>query len=242
MRHVPVSRLLMPLALAVVTLLPMQALPALSAQRERVITMTGEASAAAVPNIAMVQAGTATQARTAKEALEINNKIMTRALAALKEAGIAEKDITTAQLTVQPQIEYKSAATPRVYAYLASHRLSVKLRDVTKLGETIDRLTEAGINSIDQIGFEVENWSAKLDDTRKEAIIDARRKASLMAEAAGAKLGKVLQINVEGGERPMPRMEAVMRAAPAPMAVATPVANGEQNLRLQVSVTWELVD
>ena len=229
-----------PALLALLFLLPLLVAPAMAEPGGRLITMTGEASASATPDLAILSAGMMTQARTAKEALESNNRIMTKALAALKEAGLAEKDITTSRLSVQPQIDYKTA-TPRVFGYQASHRLTIRLRDMSRLGEAIDRLTEAGVNGIDAISFEVDNWSGRLDEARKEAIADARRKASLMAEAAGAKLGKVVQIALDGAERPQPRLESVMRAAPA-MASPTPVAAGEQTYRLQVSVTWELVD
>ena len=119
--------------------------------------------------------------------------------------------------------------------YRASNRVTVKLRDVTKVATIIDVLVGAGANELGGINFVVSQPSKLLDDIREKAIADARRKAEIYAKAAGVTLGEPLSISEEGSAQPMFRSKMA-----APMAAGAAVAQGEETLSVTVSVSWAI--
>ncbi len=218
---------------------PALAQPAAPLQRQ--IAIQGEGTASAAPNEAVIGSGTQVQARTAREAMEGNSAAMRQVQQALKQAGIAERDVTTSALTLRPVVDYAQGNRPRVTGYTAGHRLEVRIRDLATLGDVLDRMVAAGANQIDGLELTVSDISAKMDEARVAAVADARRKAEALAAAAGARLGKVISITERGGPVPPP-MERATSARALSAAAPTPVARGDQTFRLSVAVVWELVD
>jgi hypothetical protein len=200
------------------------------------ISVTGEASISVPPDLALVDAGVASDAKTAREASEANNNAMTKVLAALKAANIDPKDVQTSRLSLQPQYAPNRSGPSPVVGYRVSNRVTVRIRDVTKLANVIDTLVGAGANDIGNVSFEVSQASKLLDDARERAVADARRKAEIYARAAGVTLGAPLSISEEGAPQPIFRakMAAPMAAAP------TPIAQGEETLSITVSATWAI--
>ena len=200
------------------------------------ISVTGEAQISVAPDIAFVDAGVATDARTAREASEASNTAMAKVFAALKAANIDARDIQTSRLSLQPQYAPNRSGPSPITGYRASNRVTVRIHDVSKVAGVIDTLVGAGANDIGNVAFEVSQASKLLDDAREKAVADARRKAEIYAKAAGVTLGAPLSIS-EGGEPP-----PVFRAkVAAPMAIApTPIAQGEETLSISVSVTWAI--
>ena len=186
------------------------------------------------PDLAQIEAGVTSDAKTAREASDANNATMGKLLLALKAADIDEKDIQTSRLSLQPQYAPNRAGPSAVVGYRASNRVTVRLRDVTKVASIIDTLVGAGANDIGGINFMVSQASKLLDDAREQAIADARRKAEIYAKAAGVTLGAPLSISEEGG----PGRCSAPRCR-RPMA-ATPVAQGEETLSVTVSVSWAI--
>jgi hypothetical protein len=199
--------------------------------------VTGEAHISVAPDLAQIDAGVTSEARTAREASEANNAAMGKVLLALKGAGIDEKDYQTSRLSLQPQTSVaRPGAPPTITGYRAGNRVMIHLRDVTKLANLIDALVTAGTNEIGGINFQVSQASKLLDDARGQAIADARRKAEIYAKAAGVTLGAPLSISEEGGAQPMFRARMA-----APMAAAsTPIALGEETLSISVGVSWAI--
>jgi uncharacterized protein len=203
------------------------------------ISVTGEATISTPPDLAHIDAGVASDAKTARDASEANNAAMAKVLQALKGANIDDKDIQTSRLLLQPQ--YASTASSRpgptsIIGYRASNHVTVKLRDVAKAAGVIDTLVAAGANEIGGINFTVSQASKLLDEAREKAVADARRKAEIYAKAAGVTLGAPLIIS-EGGAPVIP----LFRARMAPMAAAsTPIAQGEETLSVSVNVTWAI--
>ena len=152
------------------------------------------------PDIAFVDAGVATDAKTAREASEANNTAMTKVFAALKAANIDARDIQTSRLSLQPQYAPNRSGPSPVVGYRASNRVTVRIHDVSKVAGVIDTLVGAGANDIGNVAFEVSQASKLLDDAREKAVADARRKAEIYARAAGVTLGAPLSIS-EGGAR-----------------------------------------
>ncbi|WP_172789389.1 MULTISPECIES: SIMPL domain-containing protein [Bradyrhizobium] len=226
-----------PALLAAVLATTLLAAPARADDVPAAITVSGEASVSAAPDLAQIDAGVASDAKTAKEASDANNAAMGKVLLALKGAGIAEKDYQTSRLSLQPQYgQNKSTGTSPVVGFRASNRVTVKIRDVTKVAGIIDTLVAAGANDIGNISFEVTQASKLLDDAREQAVADARRKAEIYAKATGVTLGAPLSVS-EGGA-PVPLFKA--RMAPAPMAAPAAVAPGEETLTVTVNVSWAI--
>jgi len=200
------------------------------------ISVTGEAQISVAPDIAFVDAGVATDARTAREASEANNTAMAKVFAALKAANTDARDIQTSRLSLQPQYAPNRSGPSPVVGYRASNRVTVRIHDVSKVAGVVDTLVGAGANDIGNVAFEVSQASKLLDDAREKAVADARRKAEIYAKAAGVTLGAPLSISEGGAPQPMFRskMAAGMAAAP------TPIAQGEETLSISVSVTWAI--
>jgi len=224
-----------PLAAAIIagTLL---AAPALAqSMPPAVISTTGEATVSVAPDLAQIDGGLTSEAKTAREASDANNAAMGKVLLALKSAGIEEKDFQTSRLSLQPQSAPNRPGPSTIVGYRASNRVTVRLREVAKLANVIDTMVGAGANDIGGINFMVSQASKLLDEAREQAIADARRKAEIYAKAAGVTLGAPLSISEEGAPGPMPYRKMV-----AGMAASAPVAQGEETLRIAVSVSWAI--
>jgi uncharacterized protein YggE len=199
------------------------------------ISVTGEATISVPPDLAQIEAGVTSEAKTARDAIEANNAAMGKVLLALKGAGIEEKDYQTSRLSLQPQYAPNRGGPSPVVGYHASNRVTVRVRDVAKVGNVIDTLVGAGANDIGGINFTVSQASKLLDDARAQAIADARRKADIYAKAAGVTLGAPLSITEEGSPGPMP-----FRKLSGSLAAAAPVAQGEETLAVTVNVSWAI--
>lgn len=201
------------------------------------ISVSGEAQVSTPPDLAVIDGGVTSEAKTAREASDANNTAMGKVLLALKTAGIAEKDIQTQRLSLQPQYAANRTGPNAVVGYRASNRVSIKLRDMSLVAQTVDMLVGAGANDIGGVNFAVEQSSKLLDDARAQAIADARRKAEIYAKAAGVALGAPLSIAEGGAAGPiMLRRMSTSFAAAAPAQVAP----GEETLRVSVSVLWAI--
>lgn len=206
------------------------------------VTVSGEGVATAAPDIAIIQSGVVTRAQTAGAALKDNAAAMTKVLAAIKQAGVEDRDVGTSGLSVQPQYDYGDNSggprAPKLVAYEVRNTVTIRSRAVDRLGALVDTLVQAGSNQIDNLAFDVSDRDRRLDEARKEAIEDARRKAEIFAKAAGAKLGRPISIDetefAEPPVRPMAMRAKAMDAAP------TPIARGEQEMRVRVTVRWGL--
>jgi uncharacterized protein YggE len=204
------------------------------------ISVTGEASISVPPDLAEVDGGVTTQAKTAREASDANNKAMAAVLAALKGAGVAEADIRTSRLSLSPQIAPTRSgndAPPAIVGYRASDRVTIRVHDMTKVANTVDTLLAAGANDIGGVNFMVSNASKWLDEARPKAIADARRKAEIYAKAAGVSIGAPLSISEEATGGPIPRQ--VFKGGMA-AAAPTPIAAGDETLTITISVSYEI--
>ncbi|MFL1874238.1 SIMPL domain-containing protein, partial [Hansschlegelia beijingensis] len=167
-------------------------------RREPSVSVVGEGSVSAVPDLAMVTSGVVSRAPTAAAALKANAAAMTKVMAALKDAGVEERDIATSGLSVQPQYDYGDGSaprTPKLVGYEVRNAVTVRSRALDKIGDLIDSLVTAGSNQIENLAFEVSDRSEKLDGARREAMADARRKAEIYAAGVGASLGAPLAVS-----------------------------------------------
>lgn len=229
-------RLFQALALSTALALPLAA-PAL-AEGAGLITVTGEASLPATPDMATISLGVTTEGATAAEAMAANNTALTAVLDRLKGAGIEDRDMQTSNLSLSPNwVGYESGSTPTISNYVASNMLNVRVRDLAGLGGVLDASIADGANTLNGITFELAEPRPMMDEARKAALADAKVRAELYAGAAGVGLGKVVSISeVQGYGMPMPVFMDAKAASPVP------VATGQIAMQMQVTVTYEIAE
>ncbi|MBC2652513.1 SIMPL domain-containing protein [Novosphingobium aerophilum] len=223
--------------------------PSPAAVAPTLLSLSAEGRVTRAPDVATFSAGVVSQGTTASEALRANAADMTRVIAALKKAGVADKDIQTSNLSLSPVYQPQrnlpdgtmEPAQPRIIGYQANNSVSVRHRNLGDLGKVIDALVSAGANQVNGPGFEVDNPDPAQDEARTTAMTKARARAELYARAAGLRVGRIVSISESGGWQPpqpvMYRM-AAMEAAPAP---SSPVQAGELQMTVTVQVQFELV-
>ncbi len=212
--------------------------------REATISVSGEGDSSVAPDMAILSFNVLKQADTAAAAMADNSKAMTDVQAALKSAGIADRDLQTSNFSVQPvykQFEPKDGVyvPPEITGYQVTNGLTVRVRDLAKLGEILDSSVKLGINQGGDISFTNDNPDATVTEARKSAVADAIAKAKTLSEAAGVKLGRVIEIN-ENMQRPSPVPMAMMRASAMEKSDAVPIATGENTYKVTVNVTFAL--
>lgn len=193
-----------------------------------------------VPDIAVVSAGVLTQSVDAGVAMRENAARMAKVLAALKAAGIADKDMQTQSVSLQPQYRYANNEVPVITGYQANNMLTVRFRDIGKAGAVLDALVKNGANQINGPSLTVDNPEAAQDAARLAAMKTLRTRAELYAKAAGLKVGRIIQLSESieyiGGPQPM-MMRAAMADAPE---AKTSIAAGEQGIGITVNAVFEL--
>jgi uncharacterized protein YggE len=200
------------------------------------ISVTGEATVQVPPDQAQIDGGVANDAKTAREASDANNAAMGKVLLALKGAGIDEKDFQTSRLSLQPQYAPNRSGPSPIVGYRAANRVTIRVRDVSKVANIIDVLVGAGANDIGGINFMVSQASKLLDEAREQAMSDARRKAQIYAKAAGVTLGEPISIT----EQASPTLLFRSKVAGGMAASTAPVAQGEETLSVTVHASWAI--
>jgi uncharacterized protein YggE len=202
------------------------------------LTVVAEGKVARAPDIAQLSGGVVTTAATAAAAMADNSRQMNAVAMAVKKAGIADRDVQTTGLSLQPQYKYGDNQPPVLTGYQASNTVSLRIRKISDAGRIVDTLVAAGVNQINGPNFSIDDSSSALDEARTAAMKTARARASLYAAAAGMRVKRIAAISESGGEQPGPRpMLMSMRAKEAD---SMPIAPGEVALTINVTVTFEL--
>ena len=205
----------------------------------RQMTLQGRGEVSARPDMATVSIGVIRQAKTAREALDTNTAAMQEVLASLKVQGFEDKDIQTSNFSVSPRYTYeKDGAPPKIDGYEVSNQLTVTVRDLKKLGTLLDKAVTDGSNQVTGVAFSIARPEPLADEARKLAVKDALRKARVFADTAQVTLGPITQIAEQGGYRPPQPYAKTMRMAAE--AAPVPIAEGEQTVEIEVSITWEI--
>ena len=203
------------------------------------ITVSETGKVSRVPDRASVSAGVVTQAKTADAAMSANAAKMKAAFEELRAAGLQEKDIRTSQMSLNPRYNYKNRQSPTIDGYEVRNTVSATTDDLEKVGPMLDALVKAGVNNINGVSFSISDPSAAQAQAREKAVKAAKAKAESMAAAAGVSLGKLTLISENNRGRFVPQPVAYARAESL-QAAATPIAAGEQNLSVTVSLTYEI--
>ena len=222
-------------------------LPALAAADKgpvATISITGQGKLSMAPDMAVVTTRVVTPAKTAPEALDENTKAISAVIAKIKDAGIEAKDIQTSGFSIYPRYEQqkeRDSQPPAIAGYEVANGVTVNIRDLEKLGPILNAVVQSGANEVNGISFQISDADEKMDEARKAAVENAKSRASLYAQAAGVKLGKILSISETGASMPQPlfmRAEKVAFASDG----AVPMEAGQETLSASVTIVWELAD
>ncbi|MFN7055927.1 SIMPL domain-containing protein [Hyphomonas sp.] len=219
-----------------------------SIQPETTIQLSAESRVNRAPDIAFITAGVTQERATAGEAMAAQSAAMNGVFEALRASGVADRDMQTSGLSLSPRYDYietpgrdgRIRGEQRLAGYVASNQVTVRVRDLANLGETLDRMVASGGNTISGISFAIDDDKPLRNEARANAMKEAIAKAELYASAAGLRVGRIVTIRegYEASPQPMPMARMAMAEA---MDMSTPVAGGEVGITANVSVLFELV-
>lgn len=219
---------------------PAQALPAPVLNGTRLdVVATGEVTR--VPDIARIEAGVVTLAPTATAAIEQNAARMEAVRAALRRAGIADRDIQTSSITLNPEYRYQENQPPVLTGYRAGNQVAIRFRDIRNTGRILDALVAQGANQINGPMLGLDKPEEALDEARQAALRTAQARAAMYARALGKRVGRVLAVSESGGVGPVLRnFNAAEIAVTGSRVARTQIDPGEQRVAMTLSVVFEL--
>ena len=208
---------------------------------QRTITVSGEGSAAQAPDMAIINIGVTTEAKTPGDALSKNNVSMNALLASLKKAKIEGKDVQTSGLSINPVYSRSQSINGSnrrtISGYRVSNTVTARIRDLDKAGDAIDAAVQSGANTLNNISFVISEPEPLLNKARAQAVKNARSKAELLADSAGVKLGPLMNLSESGSYQPRP-YAATMRAEMADASL--PIEAGESVLTARVNLVYAI--
>ena len=202
------------------------------------INATGEV--ARVPDLAIITAGVVTRSATASGALQQAATRMARVREALRQAGIADRDIQTSNISLEPQYTYANNQPPKLNGYAATNQLSIRFRDIENTGKILDALVKEGANQISGPNLTIDKPEAALDEARGKAVAAARARADLYARSLGMRVVRVVSVSESGGSYPVPPPMPMYARAEAAQAADSKIEAGEQKVQVNLAVTFEL--
>jgi len=202
------------------------------------VTATGEVSR--VPDVAIISAGVVSRSATASAALQDSAERMQRVLSALKRAGVADRDVQTSNVSLNPEYRYQDNQSPQLVGYTASNSVSIRFRDIRNSGKILDALVAQGANQINGPSLIVDKPEAALDEARTKAVAIGRARADLYARSLGMRIVRVVAVNESSGyyAPPPPAPPVAMMARGE--RDSSPVQPGEQKIQVNLAMTFEL--
>ncbi len=201
------------------------------------ITVTGEATVTAAPDLATISLGVTTIDVMAAAAMQANSTALSSVMQRLQAAGIDNRDLQTSNLQLNPNWTNSDSGIATISGYTASNILSVRVRDLTILGNVLDAVITDGVNTLNGISFGQSDPHPIQDAARQAAVADALGRAQLLTKAAGVTLGRIMSISENTGYgAPVPMFAA------ADMAKSVPVAAGEIGVSASVTIVFELMN
>lgn len=213
--------------------------PARAEENQRQISVTGQASVAAVPDMATINLGVTHQDKQAGAAMAATSASTVRILQRLGDLGVAPRDMQTSSLSLNPVWSNRNSSVsgnPQIIGFVASNTVLVRLRDLSELGRVLDAVIDDGANNFNGLRFSVQDPAPLMNLARQKAVADALARAQLLTTAAGVTLGPVLSMTEQGGARP------VMMEMSAARAGGVPIAAGEVALNASVSMVFAITD
>ena len=215
------------------------AAPAIAADAT-LLSVSAEAEARRVPDIARLSAGVVTQAAEAQAAMQANALQMESVVAAVRRAGIAERDVRTSGVSLHPQYRYAENQPPAITGYQASNTVDVTVRDIGELGPIMDALVATGANQVNGPSFDVEDRDSAYDEARRAALAKAQARARMYADALGLRVRRIVSVSEGGGFGPPVPMPMMSMARMEKAQADTPISPGENVLSVNLEVVFEL--
>jgi len=208
------------------------------------ISVTGIGTITAAPDMATINLTVLREAKTAREALSANNTAMADVLEAIKSFDIEDKDLQTSNFSINPRYIYPKASNgqqkpPQVVGYMVSNSLSVRIRDLTSVGDVLDKSVTLGVNQGGNIFFGNSNPEPLQMQARAQAMKNALEKAKVLTNAAGVEVGKIHQISEQGSVHRQ-KAQPMLRAMAMDASESVPIAGGENSYNISVNVTFEI--
>jgi len=211
------------------------------------IMVSGEGTATVAPDMAIVTLTVTREADTARAALDANTAAMSEVLAAMKAEGIEDRDLQTSGFSIEPKYVYPKNYSdgdrqpPKIVGYTVRNSLTVRVRDLEKVGAILDKSVTLGVNQGGGIAFTNDDPSSAIEEARVKAMREAIAKAKTLTETAGVGLGKVLEISENSFRpQPVPLARAKVAMMEASDAAPVPVATGENAYSVTVNVTFAI--
>jgi len=203
------------------------------------VTATGEGKALAAPDQAEMSFGVTTQGTDSKKVLDDASKKADTIIAALKKAGVDEKDLQTSGVNLYPQQDFREGQVPRITGYQASVQVRATIKDIDTTGDVITAAANAGATDITGPTFTLSDKSTSRAEAIEKAVADARARADVMAKAAGKTVGEVVSIAESGVSVPPIYFYGDTRAA-KDAAGSVPIETGTLDVTASVTVVFEL--
>ncbi len=203
------------------------------------ISATGEVNR--VPDVAIISAGVVTRSPTASGAIQENAVRMERVIAALRRAGIADRDIQTSSINLNPEYRYQENQPPQLVGYQASNQLNIRFRDIRNSGRILDVLVAEGANQINGPTLTLDKPEEALDEARARAVANGRARAELYARAMGKRVTRIVSVSESGGYYPPPVPPPMPERDGMAVAVSrTEIVPGQQKLQVALAMVFEL--
>lgn len=203
------------------------------------LSVSAQADARRVPDVATISAGVVTQAADANAAMRANATQMDKVMEAIRAAGVAERDIRTSGVNLNPQYKYVENQNPTITGYQASNTVDLKVRDIARLGKVLDALVASGANQVNGPSFEIDQPEPVLDEARRAALEKAQARAQMYAKALGLRVRRIVSLS-EGGALAPPMPMRMMAMAAQAKEADTSIAPGETTLTANLDVVFEL--
>jgi len=211
-----------------------------ASENVRTLNVNGVGQAFLSPDIAYIYVGVHTEGASASEAVEENKTQTTAVIEALKDAGVADKDIRTTNFSIWPSQQYAPDGTVSGTVYMVDNSVYVVVRDLEGLGDLLDSAINAGANSINSVQFDVADKAEALKEARAKAVEDAKKQATELAEAAGISLGELQGIEFYDAS-PYPMFEGKGGGGGAmDTAAAVPIQPGQLTISVTVRLSYAI--
>ena len=207
----------------------------------RTLNVSGTGKVDLAPDIAYINLGVHTENPSAADAVASNNAQTEKVIDALKGMGIAEKDIRTTNFSIWPSQNYSPDGTPLDTKYVVDNTVFVTIRDLSKLGDLLDSVIAAGVNTVNSVQFDLADKTAAMKQARADAVKDAQKQAEELAAAAGLQIGEVYSIGFAESFTPIFEYgKGGGGGDAAAAAVSVPIQPGQLTISATVNMSYVL--